>query len=362
MTQTPRQSKYDVVIVGSGPAGASTAKALTGHSLKTLLVEKAGLPRYKMCSGVLSPTSVKFVSDHFGEIPGHILSDPRETVGARVHTAIGGKVVEFPFALTDKGPGLPEIGMSIKRPEFDHWLCTRSDAEIVDQCRFKGIVGRRHSEIEMVLDQKGREISIISRYLVGADGPLSRVRNALSPDFDRKLRMIPNYEEWYAGDIDLEPKWLNVFLDARLTSYFASVFHKDGKIIVVTGAKQPEPVKDYFQELVKYLKQSHGFVIREKLANYGCVLHDMSATNNFYLGDGNVLLAGEAGGFSRALGEGISSAFVTGKASGEAILKSMESGRPALDHYKENAAPEIDLCNQLNRILKDVIGLNPFTR
>jgi flavin-dependent dehydrogenase len=223
-------------------------------------------------------------------------------------------------------------------------------------------VGRQPSEIEMVLDQSGREIGIVSRYLVGADGPLSRVRNSLSPDFDRKLRMIPNYEEWYAGDIDLEPKWLNVFLDAKLTSYFASVFHKDGKIIVVTGAKQSEPVKDYFQELVNYLKQSHRFVIREKLASYGCVLHDMSATNNFHLGDGNVLLVGEAGGFSRALGEGISSAFVTGRAAGEAILKSMETGRPASGHYKESAAPEIDLCNQLNRILEDVIGLNPFTR
>lgn len=361
MTHAPRESKYDVVIVGSGPAGASTAKALTGHSLKILILEKAKLPRYKMCSGVLSPTSVKFVSDHFGGIPDNILCAPRETIGARVHTAIGGKVVEFPFALTDKGPGLPEIGLSIKRPEFDHWLCTRSDAEIVDRCRFKNIE-RRDSEIVMALDHKGMGIQITARYLVGADGPLSRIRNSISPDFDRGLRMIPNYEEWYLGEIDLEPKWLNVFLDAKLTSYFASVFHKDGRIVVVTGAKQPEPVKDYFRELVKYLKQTHGLVIRENLANYGCVLHNMSATGNFHLGDGNTLLAGEAGGFSRALGEGISSAFVTGKAAGEAILRSIKSRRPALEHYREFVAPEVDLCRQLNRILEEVIGLNPFTR
>ena len=31
---------YDVVIVGSGPAGAGTAKALTGSGLDTLIVER----------------------------------------------------------------------------------------------------------------------------------------------------------------------------------------------------------------------------------------------------------------------------------------------------------------------------------
>jgi len=174
--------------------------------------------------------------------------------------------------------------------------------------------------------------------------------------------MIPNYEEWYLGKIDLEPKWLNVFLDAKVTNYFASVFHKDGRIIVVTGGKQTDPLKKYFQELVDYLKQNYGLVIEEKLARHGCVLHDMAATGNFHFGEGDILLAGEAGGFSRALGEGISSAFVTGEAAAQAILKSMDSGQRALEHYKEIVAPEAEFCKTLSRILEETIGLNPFTR
>lgn len=361
MEQAEIDPKYDVVIVGSGPAGAAAAKALTGHGLKTLIVEKAGLPRYKMCSGVLSPSSVKFVSDHFGQIPDPVVSIPRETIGARIYTAIGGRIEELPFRDVDKGPGLDDIGMTIKRPEFDYWLCSCSDAKIIDRCRFKHIE-KQTPELTIVVERNGQDRSISTHFLVGADGPLSRVRSAISPDFIKGLRKIPNYEEWYVGEVDLEARWLNVFLDASLTSYFASVFHKDGKVIVVTGAKRPEAVKAYFHSLVDYLKKNHGLVIKDKLASYGCVLHDMAATANFHLGKGNVLLAGEAGGFSRALGEGISSALVTGNAAGKAILRSLDTGKIAMEYYEEDVAPEAGFCKMLNRIVEENLGLNPFTR
>jgi ribulose 1,5-bisphosphate synthetase/thiazole synthase len=46
-------NEFDVCIIGSGPAGAAVAKALTGSGLKTVILEKQKLPRYKMCSGML---------------------------------------------------------------------------------------------------------------------------------------------------------------------------------------------------------------------------------------------------------------------------------------------------------------------
>ncbi len=58
------KGKYDVVIVGSGPAGAGAAKALSGSGLETLIVERDKLPRYKMCSGIVFPSSRKFIEDN----------------------------------------------------------------------------------------------------------------------------------------------------------------------------------------------------------------------------------------------------------------------------------------------------------
>ena len=40
------QSRYDVVIVGAGPAGAAAAQALRGRGLESVIFEKARLPRY----------------------------------------------------------------------------------------------------------------------------------------------------------------------------------------------------------------------------------------------------------------------------------------------------------------------------
>jgi flavin-dependent dehydrogenase len=87
----------------------------------------------------------------------------------------------------------------------------------------------------------------------------------------------------------------------------------------------------------------------------------MAATGNYCLGEGNVLLAGEAGGFNRC-GEGITSALLTGRAAGECILRAAESGRSAFAYYPEAVSEEIETCARVNRLIEEAVGLNPFTR
>ncbi|MGB3138914.1 MAG: geranylgeranyl reductase family protein [Nodosilinea sp.] len=56
---------YDAIVVGAGPAGASTAYHLAklGHSV--LMLEKEPLPRYKPCSGAVSPSVADFFDFDF---------------------------------------------------------------------------------------------------------------------------------------------------------------------------------------------------------------------------------------------------------------------------------------------------------
>ena len=50
---------YDALVVGAGPAGAVAAYELARAGARTLLIEKARLPRYKTCGGGITHKSVR---------------------------------------------------------------------------------------------------------------------------------------------------------------------------------------------------------------------------------------------------------------------------------------------------------------
>ncbi len=353
-------SRYDVVIVGSGPAGAAAAHALRGQGLKSVIVEKATLPRYKMCSGILFPRAKKLIADAFGPLPKQVLSEPACVYGNRANLTLGGPIADAPFSIFDADPSLDKDGVSVKRGELDHWLCRESGSPIVDGCSFDDL-SRDGEDLVLEFRRDGKTLETRARYLVGADGTRSSVRRSLSRNFEQNLRIIPNYEEWYVGEIDLEPGWLYMFFDERVTGYFATVFHKDGHIIAATGGRKGEPVRDCFGRFTAYLEKQHGLVIEQTVNRTGCGVHDMAATDNFFPGEGNVLLAGEAGGFNRC-GEGITSALLTGRAAGESILHAAQSGGSASEPYAAAVADETEACKLVNQTVESAVGLNPFTR
>ena len=53
------QSDADVIVVGAGPGGSSTAFHLARHGLTVLLLEKSEFPREKVCGDGLTPRAVK---------------------------------------------------------------------------------------------------------------------------------------------------------------------------------------------------------------------------------------------------------------------------------------------------------------
>jgi flavin-dependent dehydrogenase len=352
--------KYDVVIVGSGPAGAGAARALTGSGLKTLIVERYELPRFKMCSGIVFPSGRKFIAERFGDIPEKVLSTPELVRGQRIHPTVDAPSFDAPFAVFDGEEGCEPEALNTSRSELDYWLCSESDAELVGGCVFDDFAPEE-GEYLVRLRHRGRQVSVRTRFLIGADGTLSSVRRKAFPGFDDGIGLLPNYEEFYLGDIDLEAGWLHLFLDRSITGYFATVFLEEGRIQVVTGVNRAESIRQYFRAFRSHLEERHGLVVREKLAGHGIVLTDMSAQKNYCLGSENLLLVGEAGGFLRG-GEGITSSLTSGKAAGEAVLQSLVTGKPAIDHFRDLAAEELAVCEMVHARLEGALGFNVFKR
>jgi flavin-dependent dehydrogenase len=56
-------TRYDVVVVGAGPSGASAAHELAQRGRSVLLVDRAPFPRWKVCGACLSPGALSVLAD-----------------------------------------------------------------------------------------------------------------------------------------------------------------------------------------------------------------------------------------------------------------------------------------------------------
>ncbi len=321
------KDSYDVVIVGSGPAGAGAAKALTGSGLKTAIIEKAPLPRDKMCSGILLPRALKFISDDYGVLPEKVFCQPKEVFAHRMYMSRESNYIEVPWdSFFDKD--MPKVGFNTYRSEVDLWLCKRSDASLVDKCLFIDYT-TDSDDIIVEVKHSGNYRKIKTKYLVGADGTRSRVRRSVSPEFEKALSWIPAYEEWYKGDSDLEPGFQYIFFE---TDGYAFLFHKDGEIQVCYIAYQGKSCKKYLSKFRDFLIEKHNLRIDKTTMTRGIMRSNMLALKKYLFGKDNVLIAGEASGIMEA----IDPALASGKAAGQSVLKSLETGKSALECYMNN--------------------------
>ncbi|NBC13665.1 MAG: geranylgeranyl reductase family protein [Gammaproteobacteria bacterium] len=108
--------QYDVIIVGAGPAGSTTARHLAEAGVSTLLLDKSDFPRDKVCGDCLSPRAQHYLA-RLGVL---------EAVAAEAHAARrirfrapGG--AEASAAITADGH-LPDRTLVLPRRRFDHLL------------------------------------------------------------------------------------------------------------------------------------------------------------------------------------------------------------------------------------------------
>ncbi|MFL6167721.1 MAG: NAD(P)/FAD-dependent oxidoreductase, partial [Ornithinibacter sp.] len=161
MSDVDADDRWDLVVVGAGPAGAATAlSALAARPhLKVLMLDRADFPRDKSCGDGIAP----HVFDALAGVGVHDLADGWAPLH-RLELEQGSASVSRPLA---------RPVWVIPRAVFDHRLVQRAIAA--------GAVLRRHRVRTLRVDADAVVLDgrIRARVVVGADGVHSVVRAAI---------------------------------------------------------------------------------------------------------------------------------------------------------------------------------------
>ncbi len=340
---------YDIVIVGSGPAGSNLAR-LIGDKYKVLLIDKRDLENEnsknlanKSCGGLLAPDAQKMIAKLGLGIPKDILVNPQL----------------FAVRTIDLTNNLERLYQrfyfNMDRNKFDRWLVSMVPTGVDKKFNsiFKSFI-EIPDGYEIRYLYNGQEISAKTRVIVGADGAFSKIRKSIRKDINMS-EMYISIQEWFESD-EYMPYFTAIF-DEEISDFYSWVIPKDNYLLLGAALKPRENTWDKYNLLKKKLTQL-GFVFNNKVKTEGAYINRPRKLSQLYVGRDSIALVGEAAGaISPSSAEGISYSLK----SSLYLAQSLEEGIDGfLDRYNQRIK-DIKL-NLLIKNLKSPAMYHPLLR
>ena len=325
----------DVIVVGAGPAGSTTAYYLAQTGLDVLMLEKSTFPREKVCGDGLTPRGVRALvamGISVSEQDGWVRNKGLRVIGA-------GKRLELPWPELSSYPG---YGLVRPRTDLDQMLARRAQqagARLLEGVTVTGpVLGERTGRITGVAAKEADgERTYRARVIVAADGNSSRLSVAmgLRKRDDRPLGVaVRTYYQSPRHDDDYLESWLDLWDGDRLLPGYGWIFGMgDGTSNVGLGLLNTSAAfghTDYHALLRKWLEgmpAEWGFTEENRTQPIrGAALPmGFNRTPHYYQG---LLLVGDAGGMVNPFnGEGIAYAMESGEILARTIAQALARAR-----------------------------------
>ena len=308
--------RFDVLIVGAGPAGSAAAIHLAGSGARVLLVDRARFPRDKPCGGGLTGRAVRHAPCEIDPVVEHVVDRFVLRLGYRRR-----------FARSSEAP----LVLMTQRRRLDAFLAERAavaGADFRDGTRVEGLeptVGGVEARI-------GTSKVAVS-YVVGADGANGVVAKAagLGGGIVRGVALEGN-APW--SDLDPEPFQRAAWVELGVVpGGYGWVFPKGDHANLGVGGWAAEGPR--LREHLARLARAHGLHPAELRDLKGHRL-PMRRLGTAAARD-RVLLVGDAAGLVDPLsGDGMYEAFVSARLGANAIL----AGKP--EEYESALAAALD--------------------
>lgn len=343
------QDKYDIALVGLGPAGATLARLLNPALSVIAFDRKRAAPDnggfHKPCGGLLAPDAQKALARFGIALPLSVMADP-QIFSVRTIDVPSGVVRDY-----------QRHYVNLDRHAFDRWLISlipehvdvRPDTRCtaIEKCS----QGYRVSWRGTGGAGTGTG-SVTASRVVGADGAASFVRGALCPAF--ALRKYTAIQQWFA-DKHPSPFYSCIF-DPSATDCYAWGLTKNEHFIF-GGAFEPRFARDRYHALKKTLR-AHGFLLDAPVRTEACLVLRPENPADIFCGSNGLFLIGEAAGFiSPSSLEGISYAFESARTLAD-ILNS-NPRRPNLDYFWSTLPLRMKI---LGKLAKTRLIYSPFLR
>lgn len=177
-----RELDADVIVVGAGPAGSSTAWHLASQGADVLVLDRARFPRDKVCAEYLSPQASRIL-EAMGALEIAEGAGGAQLAGMMVR-APSGESFRGHFAGVHGFRGFRDSGIALRRTVLDSILLERArsaGARVREETRVADLVRCSDGRVAGVVatDAAGERTTIAARIVIGADGLRSIVSRRL---------------------------------------------------------------------------------------------------------------------------------------------------------------------------------------
>jgi flavin-dependent dehydrogenase len=206
----------DVIVVGGGPAGASTAWFLAQAGVDVLVLDRARFPRDKPCSEYMSPEAARVLSK-MGALDSVERAGAGKLTGMTV-TSPDGTLVHGDFVADHGFRGFRDYGLTLRRTVLDEILLRRAEAggaRVTEGCKATDVVRSDSGRVTGVqVQSEGDGIRELKcRLVIGADGLRSVIGRRLGlirSGWPRRIALVSHYRGIEgmsdAGEIHIEKK------------------------------------------------------------------------------------------------------------------------------------------------------------
>lgn len=252
--QAGNTNKYDVIIIGAGPAGCAAALALGNSGLRVAIIDKHIFPRDKVCGDAIPGRAIKWLKETDASFENELASFNKKTLTKKTVCYYNNKEVDFNWQ---------QEAYTSTRMHFDNFLFSvvkkKNIVDVFENVEIKNI---EKEENGFAVSSRDNKAIFKTTMLIGADGINGVTAKKLTGFQINRQHHVASVRAYYKNLDDVEEARSEIYFDKKyLPGYFWIFPVTDGIANAGFGMLSEDVVKHN----INVKKSFYDFIERSKV-------------------------------------------------------------------------------------------------